>query len=117
MHRILIVDDEQNIRFLYKEEFQDEGYEVAVASDGKEAMRKIRESNPELIILDYKMPEIDGLKLMENIITDGFSVPIILCSAYAHHMQQLLNESVIKYVLKSADLTELKQSVKNILEN
>ena len=58
--RFLVVDDEENIRLLYKEEFQDEGYDVTVAASAEEAMEKIRQNKPDIITLDIKMPGTDG---------------------------------------------------------
>ncbi|SVE27377.1 uncharacterized protein METZ01_LOCUS480231, partial [marine metagenome] len=79
MKKILVVDDEQNIRFLYKEELEDNGYHVSVATTGEEALQKLY--NQGLIILDIKMPGMDGIEVMRKIKDEKSDIPIILCSA------------------------------------
>ena len=56
MKRILVVDDEENIRELYRDELVEEGYEVELAPDGHEALRKFESFRPDLVTLDVKMP-------------------------------------------------------------
>jgi DNA-binding response OmpR family regulator len=68
--KILIVDDELNMRMLLKEtleEFEDEGVEVLVAENGKEAIESIKTEKPELVILDVMMPEVDGFEVCNTI--------------------------------------------------
>ncbi|UCC66986.1 MAG: response regulator, partial [Deltaproteobacteria bacterium] len=56
MKRILVVDDEENVRLLYKEELEEEGYEVELAEGGQEALERLDKSRPDLVTLDLKMP-------------------------------------------------------------
>jgi CheY-like chemotaxis protein len=67
MKTILVVDDEQNIRFLYKEELEEDGYQVSVAATGEEALKMLVKQIPDLIILDIKMPGMDGIEVMRKI--------------------------------------------------
>ena len=63
MRKILIVDDEASIRMLYREEFQDEGYEVIEAEDGHKLTESIEKDEPDVIVLDIKMAAYDGLEI------------------------------------------------------
>lgn len=113
--KILVVDDEENIRFLYKEELEDEGYKVALAANAEEAMKKIQELPPDLITLDIKMPGMDGIEFLRKLKEENRNIPVILCSAYGSYKQDFRVWASDAYVVKSADLRELKQTIKEIL--
>ncbi len=115
MTKLLVVDDEKNIRFLYKEEFQDEGYEVTVAASAEEAMEKIRQTKPDIITLDIKMAETDGIEFMRKLKKDESEIPVVLCSAYCVYKSDFRVWASDAYVVKSADLTELKTIIKQLV--
>jgi len=113
--RLLVVDDEENIRILFKEELEDEGYSVDVAADGEEAIKKVKENHFDLIILDIKMPGMDGITVLNTIKNMNKNLPVVLCSAYGEFRQDFSSWVSDAYVVKSADLQELKQTIKNLL--
>jgi CheY-like chemotaxis protein len=113
--RLLVVDDEENIRILFREELEDEGYDVELASNGIEALEKFRGSAFDVVILDIKMPGMDGLQALEEIKKFKKDQPVILCSAYGEYRQDFSTWISEAYVVKSADTTELKQAIKNVL--
>jgi CheY-like chemotaxis protein len=115
MKKILVVDDEQNIRFLYKEELEDLGYQVTVASTAEDAMTKILADKPDIITLDIKMPGMDGIEFMRKLKEEKSDIPVILCSAYGRYKQDFRVWASDAYVVKSADLSELKLTIKEIL--
>lgn len=114
--KILVVDDEENIRLLYKEELEDEGYQVVLAANAEEAMDKINREQPDLITLDIKMPGMDGIEFLRKLKEEKRSVPVILCSAYGSYKQDFRVWASDAYVVKSADLRELKMTIKEILD-
>ncbi len=116
MKKILIIDDEENIRLLYKEELQDEGYEVHVAATAEEGMKQIEKIEPDLITLDIKMPGMDGIEFMRKLKEDKSEIPVVLCSAYGRYKQDFRVWASDAYVVKSADLRELKLTIKEILQ-
>ena len=116
MVNILIVDDEASIRMLYREEFEDEGYNVTEAEDGHELIEKIKQDNPDVIVLDIKMAEYDGLDLLQGIRQQFQDLPVIICSAYGAYKGDYKTLAADYYVVKSSDLSELKQKVKKALE-
>lgn len=115
MKRILVVDDEENIRELYREEFVEEGYDVALARDGAEALSRLASYRPDLITLDVKMPGIDGIEVLRRIREKNRSVPVLLLTAFGEFRQDFNTWASDAYIVKSADLTELKATVRRLL--
>jgi CheY-like chemotaxis protein len=113
--RILIVDDEENIRMLFKEELEEEGYEVDIAANGLEALEKLKGSAFDLVLLDIKMPGMDGIQALNAIKNSNKDQAVILCSAYGEFKQDLSSWVSDGYVVKSADTRELKQTIQKIL--
>lgn len=116
MPTILVVDDEENIRHLYKAELEDEGYQVLTAGDGEEALEVFDSQDVHLMTIDIKMPKMDGLDLITNIRERDKELPIVVCSAYPSYKQDFHVWGAEAYVVKSADLSELKQRVKKLLK-
>jgi CheY-like chemotaxis protein len=116
MKRILVVDDEESIRLLFKDELEEEGYEVELAGGGEEALKKLRTSKPDLITLDLKMPDMGGLEVLERIREKDKDLPVVICTAYGDYKQDLTTWASDAYVVKSSDLTELKEVIKGFFE-
>ena len=112
--KILIVDDDLHIRRLYKEELEEEGYEVVIASTGTEAIELFEKENPDLVTLDILMPDMDGIKLLRQMKEKKPRIPIIMSTAYDYRDDFAVWASEA-YIVKSAELTELKETVKKLL--
>ena len=117
MTTLLVVDEEVNTRLLYKDELINEGYEVTVAVTTEEAMSKIHQSKPDVITLDLKIPGTEGIEFLEKIKEEESSIPVVICSAYAVHKKDSRLSVCDAFVVKSADLTELKMIIKLILSH
>jgi len=115
MRKILIVDDEENIRFLYKEELEEEGFTVELAKNGQEALDKLSLFKPDLITLDIKMPGMDGIETLSRIRKTDKQIPIIICSAFGEYKWDFSLWQSDAYVVKCADLSELKDSIEKVL--
>lgn len=115
MKKILVVDDEESIRFLYKEELEEEGYIVECAKNGEEALEKLAAFQPDLISLDIKMPVMDGIEALKRIREKERHLPIILCSAYGEYKQDLTTWASDAYVVKCADMTNFKSIIRKLL--
>jgi CheY-like chemotaxis protein len=113
--KILVVDDEEGLRLLYKEELQDEGYEVILASSGSESLKRLQESSVDIVLLDIKMPDMDGVEVLRRIKEKWNDLPVVLCTAYPHYKHEFGTWASDAYVIKSSDLTELKQTLRDIL--
>lgn len=115
-NRILIIEDNEKERILYKEELEKEGYSVSVASSGKEGLSFIEKENLDLIILDLKMPEIGGLEVLGKILSKRKNLPVIIYTSYSEYKSNFLSWAADAYIIKSPDMTELKNKVKELLE-
>ena len=115
MARILIVDDDENISALYEEELREEDYEVAVASNGKESIEMLKTFSPDLIVMDIRMPEMDGIEALGKIIAMHKNIPIILNSAYSSYRDDFRSWGADAYVVKSSDTGILKEKIKEVL--
>ena len=114
--RILLVDDEEHIRLLFKEELEEEGYHIDLASNGFEAIEKVKGEPFDLVVLDIKMPGMDGIQALNEIKKLDKDQPVILCSAYGEFKQDFSSWVSDAYVVKSADTRELKDAIKRIVE-
>jgi len=115
MARILIVEDDANQCVLYKEELESEGYAVATANDGREALRMMEAERPDLVVMDISMPGMDGIEAMSRMLAKDHKLPVILNSAYATYKDNFRAWSADAYVVKSSDLMELKDAIRNVL--
>ncbi|SFM62636.1 response regulator [Thermodesulforhabdus norvegica] len=116
MAKILVVDDEEHIRMLYAEELQDAGYEVITAEGGHGLIELIESEKPDLIILDIKLVDYNGLDLLQDIRQKFFDLPVILSTAYDTFKEDTKSLAADYYVVKSFDLTELKKKIAMALE-
>jgi DNA-binding response OmpR family regulator len=114
-HHILIVEDESNEALLYREEFEDAGYEVTVATEAEAALAAVKAHRPDLVVLDINMPGKDGLDLLRELLDLDRKLPVVLNTAYREYQQQFLSWAAAAYVVKSSDPTELLQTVSNVL--
>lgn len=115
MKKILVVDDEENIRELYREEFEEMGFEVTTAPDGARALAAIDTQEFDLVTLDMRMPDMDGIDTLRKMKEKDSSLPIIICTAYEEYKQDFGSWSSDAYVVKSADMSLLRETVKKIL--
>ena len=114
-HTVLVVEDDTNQRLLYEEELADEGYTVVSAGDGKQALAQAQAHQPDLIVLDVNMPVMDGLDALSRLIEQQRNVKIIINTAYANYKDSFSAWSADAYIVKSSDLTELKDTVRRLL--
>jgi CheY-like chemotaxis protein len=117
MKTVLVADDELSIRKLYQRELRREGYNVLFASNAQEAIRMAREASPDLVIMDIRMPGMDGIEAMGRILEEKNEVPVVINTAYSSYKDSFMSWCADAYVTKSSDLTELKDTIRNILHD
>jgi len=114
--KILAIDDEEDIRLILKEELTDEGYEVYTLGDPTQALDKIEEIHPDLVLLDIKMPQMNGTELLCLIRDRYYDLPVILLTAYTSFKRDVVSTASDYYVVKSGDFTELEKRIKRIFK-
>src|SRR5208283_100184 len=117
MPKILVVDDEEHIRLLYSEELKEAGYEVITAESGYKLLETIEDEKPDLVILDIKMVDYNGLDILQDIRNHFYDLPVILSTAYDSFKEDMKSIAADFYVVKSYDLTELKQKNRHCTRN
>lgn len=115
-HRILVVEDEDNMRFLISEELSDEGYGVDTAANGAECLQKLEKTAFDLITVDIEMPDMMGLELAGLIRERKIPVRIILLTAYSHYKADLSSWAADAYIVKSSNFVELKNTIREMLK-
>ena len=116
MATILLVEHDPDECVLYERELSEEGHRVVVARDGAQALAACEEASPDLVVMDVSMPGMDGIDVMSRMLCRNNKLPIILNTAYASYKEDFRSWAADAYIIKSADLTELKQTVKHVLE-
>src|SRR5690606_33099931 len=115
--KVLIVDDQFGIRVLLNEVFQLEGYQTYQAANGPKAIELAKTHNPDLVLLDIKIPGMDGLEILKKLKEFNPSIQVIIMTAYSE--QDLINEALetgaLTYFAKPFDINEVKEAVKNYI--
>ena len=111
--KLLIVDDQNGIRILLMEVFSSEGYETYQASNGKLALEIVRNVSPDLVLLDMKIPGMDGLDILKHIKSINPSIKVIMMTAYGEldMIKEATDLGAIMHFTKPFDIDELRQAV------
>jgi DNA-binding response OmpR family regulator len=113
MPRVLVVDDEPDAVELLQEFLTAKGYEVIAASDGEEALRKVKEDRPHLILLDIRMPKMNGIEVLKRVREIDREVGVIMVTAVNEEEtgRQALQLGAFDYITKPLDLKYLERSL------
>ncbi|MBT6629337.1 MAG: sigma-54-dependent Fis family transcriptional regulator, partial [Gemmatimonadetes bacterium] len=116
--RVLIVDDEEDIRDTLADRVEAEGFEVATASDGIRGLDKMREFDPDLVLLDLQMPRLDGLGVLARIRADEVDVSVVVISAYGtlEKVVEAMKAGADDFVPKPFDADHLRVVVTRSVE-
>ena len=118
--RILIADDDKDLVRLISLELRDCGYEVLTAGSGEDAIKKVYDEHPDLVILDYEMSKGDGIYVMTKLRTvlETFTIPIIMLTAYDSKdiRGQAFRLSASYFLSKTFKPSDLLQKVKEVLK-
>lgn len=118
MKRILVIEDDKNIRELLRQELSDEGYFIMLAANGKEALSLMtdnKQEKPDLIIMDLRMPQMDGFETMGHLLKSKHETPVIIHTAYPSYKDDALAMAADAFVVKSHDLSKLKSAISELI--
>lgn len=115
--KILIVDDQFGIRMLLQELFQREGYQTFQAADGKKALEIVTTHDPDIVLLDMKIPGMDGLEILKHIKANDSDCKVLVMTAYGElgMIQEAMDMGAIAYVAKPFDIMELRDQINRLL--
>ena len=116
---VLLVDDERSIRTICRVNLEGDGFAVAEAADGSEALEHVRQSRPSLVLLDVMMPGVDGWSVAEQLAADDETrdIPVVFLSARAAHEDRIHAQELgaVGYVVKPFDPLQLAETVREVL--
>ena len=117
--KILLVDDDQDFAQLLEFDLRKKGYNVARAGNGEEGLEKVKTENPALIILDIKMPKMDGYTFVRRLKKepDSKGIPVIVLTSYEPMKDMFQLEGVSDYFVKSANMEALLKVVEKYLKS
>lgn len=118
MKKILIVDDEKNMRWILGKNLREEGFSVIEAENGEEAFNLFVDKEPDMAILDYRMPGIDGMEVLRRIKTINDKVPVIMITAHGSTdaAVEAMKLGALDYISKPFDIEELKITIRKVLK-
>lgn len=115
--KVLIVDDQNGIRVLLMEVFSSEGYKTFQASNGKLALEIVRSERPDLVLLDMKIPGMDGLEILRHIKTIDADIKVIMMTAYGELdiIKEATDLGALMHFTKPFDIDEMRIAVNSEL--
>lgn len=115
--KILIVDDQYGIRILLNEVLKKEGYETLQAANGPDAIKLAKDENPDLVLLDMKIPGMDGIEILKKMKSDNQAIRAIIMTAYGEldMIQEAKQIGAIMHVPKPFDIDDIRKTVKDHL--
>ena len=109
---VLIVDDDRNLRRLYELELAAEGYRTLVARDGREAVDVVDKEKPDVVVLDIRMPGMDGIDAMGTILRNNRGTRVLINTAYSCYQDDFVTWAADDYLIKSSDVEVLKSRIR-----
>ncbi|MDD3295820.1 MAG: response regulator [Candidatus Omnitrophica bacterium] len=115
--KILVVDDEREFLEVIKLRLEANNYDVITASDGKEGLLKMRQENPDAVLLDIMMPGINGLKILKTIRKENRDLPIFILTAYSDQKRfdKAKDLKASGFIVKTGDLSKEIENINNVL--
>ena len=118
MAKILIVDDEQSIRYVLREILEDEKYQVEDAANGQDALEKLQSESFDVVLSDIKMPKMDGMALLEKVLEEGIDTQFIMISAHGtiDTALEATRKGAFDFIEKPPDLNRVLLAIRNALD-
>ncbi|WP_404330478.1 response regulator [Mesobacillus maritimus] len=112
--KILIVDDQFGIRILLNEVLQKEGYDTFQAANGVQALEIVKEHSPDLVLLDMKIPGMDGIEILKRMKVIDEDIRVIIMTAYGEldMIQQAMDLGALTHFAKPFDIDDIRVAVK-----
>ena len=115
--KILVIEDEKNLRLLYQKDLSRDGFDVVTAASAADGLAMFESESPDLVVMDIRLPGMDGLEAMSRLLNKHPKTPVVLNSAYSSYKDSFMSWPADAYVVKSADTDELRTRVRELLES
>jgi DNA-binding response OmpR family regulator len=118
MEKILLADDDQEVQDIVKIILEKEGYAVSVAKDGNETLNAVKQDKPDLIILDYLMPGLSGIEVLNALkgADELKNIPVLMVTAHPTEKQRALDAGAVDFITKPVEKTDLLLRIKSVLK-
>jgi DNA-binding response OmpR family regulator len=118
MEKILFADDDKDICEIVKNILTNAGYEIIIARDGEEALGLAKTKKPDLVILDYLMPMLNGVEVLRELKKDSSTkdIPVIMLTAYSSEKEESLDAGAMDFITKPVDKTDLLLRIRSVLK-
>ncbi|MDP9274765.1 MAG: sigma-54 dependent transcriptional regulator [Chloroflexota bacterium] len=115
---ILVADDDASIRSLLKQLLSDEGYSVVEATTGTEVVEKVKDTNPDLVIMDVRMPELDGIEALSKLKVSSPKTSVLIMTAFgsSNNAIRAMELGAFDYITKPFELDKISHTVKRVIE-
>ena len=114
MKKVLIVDDEPHLRLLYETELRRAGFQTMAAGNADQGLSLAINMDPDLVVLDIRLPGMDGIELMQHIMDLNNTVPVIINTAYSSYRENFLTWAADAFIVKSSDVSELVRTAEEL---
>ena len=121
MAKILVVDDEEHLRNIYRKNLESRNYTVEIASNGEDALDKISGFGPDVVILDIHMPKKNGIETLKSFKQDETlrNIPVIMLTGVAdvNQITKCLDLGATGYILKGSSIDQIEKKLKMLIPN
>jgi two-component system response regulator (stage 0 sporulation protein F) len=115
--KVLVIEDEKNLRLLYQQELGKDGFDVVTAATAADGLAIFESERPDLVVMDIRLPGMDGLEAMSRLLNKHPRTPVVLNSAYSSYKDSFMSWPADAYVVKSSDTDELRTRVRELLDS
>jgi len=115
--KILVCEDEEDLRVIFIDFFQDKGFDVICTQDGEQGLKLVDAEKPDIMLLDMRMPKLDGYGTLKRLREYNKELPVIVITAYGYICQviQMMNLGISGYVTKPIDYDKLYEKINEVL--
>ncbi|MCH8125012.1 response regulator [candidate division KSB1 bacterium] len=115
MKNVLVVEDEDSLRLLYKQELSLKGLNVITVDTGEDAINKVKTTDIDLVVLDIRLNGMNGLEALEGMLAKRRDLKVVINTAYSNYKDDFSSWLADAYLIKSSDLSELKTTIHNLM--
>ena len=115
MNNVLVVEDQDNLRLLYKQELSLEGLNVITVDTGEDAINKVKTTDIDLVVLDIRLSGMNGLEALEGMLAKRRDLKVVINTAYSNYKDDFSSWLADAYLIKSSDLSELKTTIHKLM--